>query len=312
MKRREIKVPHRWRGSARPAAALLLLAALLLAGCARRQQPAQPEPSGLRLVSTAPHLTECLFAIGAGGLLAGRTESCDHPPEGVARIPVTGGFGTPWLEPLLAARPTHVLETVLADPEIARRLRALGIPVVHVPCTRLDEIPAALRQLGTLTGHAAQAEPLADAITAGLAAARTDTARLTCRPRVLLLFAPDTPITAGRHAFIAELLECAGGANIGRDSAIDYYHVSLEWIITQDPDLLLCVFDTAGRDPLTLFTPQLGWNALRAVRDRRVYAIPDLSAASRPGPRVLEGLAQLQTLLADDARRFPPPPPETP
>lgn len=309
MKRHERAAPPKGRG---PAAALLLLVAALTAGCARQPQPAQAHPSGQRLVSTAPHLTECLFAIGAGGLLAGRTESCDHPPEDVALIPITGGFGTPWLEPLLAARPTHVLETVLADPEITRRLGALGIPVVHIPCTRIDEIPAALRQLGDLTGHAAQAAPLADAITAGLAAARADAARLTCRPRVLLLFAPDTPITAGRHAFIAELLECAGGANIGRDSAIDYYHVSLEWVIAQDPDLLLCVFDTAGRDPLARFTAQLGWNALRAVRDRRVYAPRDLSAVSRPGPRVLEGLAQLQTLLADDARRFPPPPPPTP
>jgi len=276
-----------------------VIALLLLAGCAR--QTVQPANSNLRLVSTAPHLTECICSIGAGDLLAGRTDSCDYPPETVRGIPVVGGFGTPWFEPLLTARPTHVLETVLADPEIRQRLNALKIPVVHVPCTRLAEIPGALRQLGTLTGHDTQAETLATAIQNGVDAARAESAARNRRPRVLLLFASDTPITAGRDAFIAELLGLAGGINIGRTSSDDYYHVSLEWVLEQNPDLILCLFDTNGHNPLPRFASQTGWKALNAVRNRRVYTVPDLNTVSRPGPRVLEGLAQLKEVLARDA-----------
>lgn len=241
--------------------------------------------------------------MGAGDLLVGRTESCDYPTNIVRSVPVIGGFGTPAIEPLLAARPTHVLETVLADPEIIRRLQALHIPVVHVPCTRLDEIPDALRQLGTLSGHTAEADSLAATIRTGIEAARLETASRSRRPRVLLLFAPDTPITAGRNAFISELLELAGGINIGGTSLADYYHVSLEWLITQNPDIILCLFETSGRDPVSLFSSQTGWSALNAVRERRVYTVPDLSTACRPGPRVLEGLAQLKQALQLDSSR---------
>ena len=283
-----------------------ITAGILLAGCIRQTE--QPADSKLRLVSTAPNLTECLCAIGAGDLLAGRTESCDYPPEVVRNIPVTGGFGTPYLEPLLAARPTHVLETVLADPEIKRRLDTLKIPVVHVPCACLMEIPDALRQLGTLTRHTGQAETLAAAIQSGIDTAQSDSPALTRRPRVLLLFAPDTPITAGGHAFIAELLELAGGINIGRGSSSDYYHVSLEWILEQNPDLILCVFETAGRAPLSIFDSQTGWKALSAVREGRVYTVPDLNTVSRPGPRVLQGLGQLKEVLSRDAKAHPPKP----
>ena len=281
---------------------LLLAELLLAAGCGQPPQPAEAPPR-LRLVSTAPNLTECVCAVGAGDLLAGRTEACDYPPEAVQRVPVTGGFGTPYLEPLLAARPTHVLETVLSDPGLADRLRALRIPVVHVPCARLGDIPDALLQIGALTGHDAEAKRIAAEIRAGIAAARAQRAAPAQRPRVLLLVAPDTPITAGSNAFIAELLELAGGDNVGSASPRDYYHVSLEWVLNANPDMILCVFDTHGGDLYERFASQPGWSALAAVRGRRVYAVSELDTVSRPGPRVLEGLAYLRGVLAGDALR---------
>jgi iron complex transport system substrate-binding protein len=257
----------------------------------------------MRLVSTAPHLTESLCAIGAGDLLVGRTDVCDYPPETIKNLPVIGGFGTPWLEPLLAVRPTYVVETILADPEMDNRLKTLSISVVHVPVTGLDDIPGALLQLGELTGHTTEATVLANKIRAGLHDAGLESRSLTHRPRVLLLLAPDTPITAGRPAFVSELLELAGGINVGRESQSDYYQVSLEWLISQNPDVILCLFETYTYDPCTLFEHQVGWKALTAVRQHRVYSLPDLNTISRPGPRVLEGLAQLKNLLAHDARQ---------
>jgi iron complex transport system substrate-binding protein len=244
-----------------------------------------------------------VFAIGAGDCLVGRTESCDYPPE-VSNIPTVGGFGTPNLESLLAACPTHVLETVLADPDVTRHLRSLGIPVVHIPCSRLREIPDALVQLGALTGHEIRAKQLADQIESDLEAARTEAAGHTNSPRVALLFAPDSPITAGRHAFISELLALAGGENIGKASETDYYHISLEWLLMQNPDLILCLFDSPVNEPYTLFASQTGWSALEAVRKRRVYRVRDLNTVSRPGPRLLEGLTQLKKILSEDANRL--------
>jgi len=286
------------------AAGLLLPVLLLLAGCSRISQ--QPEGVGpLRIVSTAPNLTECVCAIGAGDLLVGRTESCDYPPEELRHVPVTGGFGTPYLEPLLATHPTHVLETVLADPEIKRQLQALKVPTVHVPCTRLEEIPDALCQLGTLTGHEDQANRLAESIRTGIGLARAEASKPAHRPRVFLLFAPDTPITAGRNTFISGLLELAGGTNIGKASTIDYYHVSLEWLLQENPDIILCLFETPADEPVSRLATQTGWSSLKAVRERRVYTVRDLATVSRPGPRVLKGLAQLKEVFARDAQRRP-------
>jgi len=276
-------------------------AILLFSGCAR--QATQSDATRMRLVSTAPNLTECVFAVGAGDLLVGRTDSCDYPAEAMSRIAVTGGFATPNLEPLLAARPTHVLETVLADPDLKRRLDALHIPIMHVPCARLDEVPCAIRQIGALTSHSNEANRVASKLCNGIDKARMEAASQTAHPRVLLLFGSDTPITAGRHTFVSELLELAGGVNIGSGSNTDYYHISLEWLLTQDPDIILCLFSIPANDPVTLFENQTGWSALSAVRLRRVYTVPDLDTVCRPGPRLLEGLAQLKQVLSLDSGR---------
>ena len=287
-----------WR---RVVAFWLALALSALTACIR--QDPLPTDSGMRLVSTAPHLTECVCAIGAGHLLVGRTATCDYPPEVVSEISVVGDFAVPWLEPLLAVRPTHVLETVLSDPALRDRLTALNIPVVHVPCTRLDQIPDALRQLGTLCNRSARANQLADEIQSGIERARQAASSRQTRPRVLLLFAPDVSITAGPNAFVTTLLELAGGVSAGHDLEADYPRVSLEWIITQDPDLLLCIFETT-LPPLEVYAGQTGWRSLRAVRSGRVYTVTDLNTVSRPGPRVLDGIAQIKAVLDQDAERF--------
>jgi iron complex transport system substrate-binding protein len=144
---------------------------------------------------------------------------------------------------------------------------------------------------------------LADEIQSGIERTRQASSSRQTRPRVLLLFAPDVPITAGRNAFVTTLLELAGGVSAGNDLKADYPRVSLEWIIEQDPDLLLCIFETA-LPPLEVYAGQTGWRSLRAVRSGRVYTVADLNTVSRPGPRVLDGIAQIKVVLDQDAERF--------
>jgi len=276
-------------------AAAGLCALLPLAGCKRAETP---PPGALRIVSTAPNLTEIVFAVGAGGLLAGRTDVCDYPPD-AARVPVVGGFASPRLEPLLAVNPTHVLENTLVDASVKDHLDTLKIPLVHIPCSRLGDIPEAILQIGELTRRDAQAQSLAEHIRTGIA--RTHAANETHgapRPSVLLLFAPDSPITTGTDTFVSDLLTLAGGDNAAAEAGgTGYFRISLEWLLTRDPDIILCLFDTQDKDPASAFASRTGWQSLKAVRTGRVKTVADLDTVLRPGPRVLEGLEQLKACL---------------
>lgn len=78
-----------------------------------------------RLVSLAPSLTEMVFEIGAGDLLAGVTEHCRYPPE-ATRIAKVGGYQTPNFEAILSLRPDLVLTLAEHAPAHAL-LESMGI-----------------------------------------------------------------------------------------------------------------------------------------------------------------------------------------
>src|SRR4029453_13311769 len=99
------------------------------------ERPAQ------RIVSLAPHVTELLFAAGAGAKIAGASEHSDYP-EGAKRLPRGGGSGTVNLEMVLALKPDLVVPWRLEATSAAlTRLESLGVPVFYSEPHRLAQIP---------------------------------------------------------------------------------------------------------------------------------------------------------------------------
>ncbi|MBO4287662.1 MAG: ABC transporter substrate-binding protein [Kiritimatiellae bacterium] len=270
-------------------------------GCSR-QSPSAAD-AGVRIVSTAPCLTECLFAIGAGNRVVGRTDVCNYPPEAEA-VPVTGKFAKPFIEATLAAAPTHIVEMAWFDADIRRRFEEAGVPVVHIPCTRTGEVPAALRRLGALTGCLGQAEQEARRLETGLAELRKASGQDGHRPRVLTLVDASSPITIGPHTFLAEMVALSGCTNLTERGVSDYYQISPEWVLKHEPDILLCLYRLGDNTPdayAAHYGAQPGWRALRVIREKRICTVHDLDAVCRPGPRLLDGLAELRAAV----QRFP-------
>ena len=81
----------------------------------------------------------------------------------------------------------------------------------------------------------------------------------------------DPIVTIGKHAFITELIAAAGGESITRDIGQEWPQVSLEAIIARKPDALLLI--KGSKLSLNDLVDRPGWQALTAVRDRRVYYV---------------------------------------
>lgn len=281
----------------RISSAALLALMLFVSACTGKETANESPASGKpTVVSLAPSLTEMLFAIGAGEQVVGRTSACDYPKE-AGTAAVTGAFGRPSLEVLASIHPDLCLDVDLADEKMGGKIEGLGIRRETISCKTPEEIPPALRRLGKLTGHERQADSLASVIETGLAKYRMMAARENKKPTVYLEIWDDPYWTGGKGSYTSALIECAGGCNIGDVVEKEYFEISQEWVIGRDPDLIACMYMAKEASVASEVMRRPGWQHMRAVKAGRVYDGFDNSLFLRPGPRVLEGVAEMHRLL---------------
>ena len=243
-----------------------------------------------RIVSLIPASTEILFAIGAGGQLAGRTKWCDYPAE-ASRVPDVGDGMNPNLEAVVAARPDLVvLYRSGQNTSAARRLRALGIPAIQVRSDLLADVPRLARLLGRVTGHEREADSVARAFDRELAAATI--APSAHPPGVFILVWDEPPMTVGAGSYLSELLARAGARNVFADLPASSGQISVEAAAARDPDF---VFTSNPLVPAFASRPE--WQAVRAVRERR-FLHGTGSEFSRPSPRAPAAIRRLAAELA--------------
>jgi iron complex transport system substrate-binding protein len=86
----------------------------------------------------------------------------------------------------------------------------------------------------------------------------------------------------------------AGGVNLFGNAGEHSPWMKFEELVAKDPDVILispCGFgmDRAAQD-LPALTNRPVWNALKAVRTRRVFMADGNQYFNRPGPRIAESL----------------------
>jgi len=273
--------------------AVLCLLSLFVACSPPEPLPRRNRPR--RVVTLAPNLTEIVFALGAGDRLVGRTSACDWPPEARA-VPVMGGFGRPSLELLLQAKPDVVLDVDLEDEQLGAAMVRGGIFRERIRCRSLEDIAPAIHQVGRVLGKTDAANELAERIEKELAMWRARPIRKH-RPRVYLEIWSDPPMTAGRGAFVSEMIELAGGENIGGESSREYYTISSEAVLVKAPEVILALYPAPEASVRARIASRPGWEGLPAVRSGRIISGLNLDVILRPGPRVGEGLSQLEAAL---------------
>src|SRR5271155_4032037 len=131
-------------------AALILICAANLS--------AQPQ----RIVSTAPSITELLYALGLGDRVVGVTRFCRYPPEAQQK-PKIGDYINPNLEAIAALKPDLVM--VQTNPvRLAQRLQAMHLRVLEVDQGNLAALYNSIRVTGSATGTTARATQLIGSI----------------------------------------------------------------------------------------------------------------------------------------------------
>lgn len=251
-----------------------------------------------RLVSLAPSNTELLYALGLGAQVVGVTDYCNYPPE-AQTVQRVASYSNLNLEQIVAAAPDLVLAARGNDLEGIASLRAAGIPVFSLDVQSVEGLIESTGRVGRLVGAQEAAARLQADWRARLAQVRAKVDSSRVRPRVMWGYFGEPVYTAGAGTLIDDLIEVAGGVNVGRQALGAWPPVNLETILSWAPEVLLTAAmadDQAVEKEVARLRSLEGWNQLPAVRQGRVYQLNG-DWLTRPGPRALLALEALADLL---------------
>ncbi|HEY5989963.1 MAG TPA: ABC transporter substrate-binding protein [Streptosporangiaceae bacterium] len=292
-------------------------------------------PGLVRLVSLLPSATEIVYALGLGEDLVGVTFECDEPPAArLEKTVVVGGRDTRGMTPreidsyvqaqLAAGADLYTLHAqALADlrPDLILTqdlCRVCALPSGHVEdalgylgCQAdvlsldphsLGDVLDSILVVGRRAGAAGRAARLVGDLRARLARIAAAVAGRR-RPAVAVVEWVDPPFNAGH--WIPDLVTAAGGQPVAARPGGPSIRANWAAIAAAAPEVLIvapCGYHLPG-------AIEQAKTAARALPGVPVWAIDADGLVVRPGPRLIDGVEALASILHPDAA--PPAPPAT-
>ena len=281
----------------------------------------------MRVVSLLPSATEMLYALDIEPV--GVSHECDYPPEAAelpavnsSRIDATadsedideqvqsaleddGGVYEIERDTLADLDPDVIVSQgicdvcAVEDTEIRNAVADLGLDaevVTSDPHSLADMLDDVAR-LGERLGRPEQAKAVRADLDQRIETITEQTPEEG--PRVAILDWLD-PVMVGGH-WLPEMVDRVGGTYGLADPGARSRPREWATIREYDPEVLIlapCGFGLdQTHDDLSVMTEREGWADLSAVQNNRVYAIDGHHYMNRPGPRLVDSLAALASVI---------------
>ena len=250
----------------------------------------------MKIASLQPSISIVLERLGCLDLVAACTRYCvDAVPALRDRgVVVVHDSWSTTAEELLAVGPDLVIASVpYRNQSLAAILKA-GRPVLALAPHCLQDIERDIRLIAGATGRAdalERAEMVIREMRDDIEAVRQHCAGPAARP---LVYCEEwgKPLIASQ-LWVKELVEAAGGIFLGEPGKT----ATAEAVAERDPEVVIAAWCGAGdRVPLEKLAARPGWEAMRAVREGRVYCIAD-ELLNTPAPTLVDGLRAIAAAL---------------
>jgi iron complex transport system substrate-binding protein len=245
-----------------------------------------------RLVCLMPSVVDDVYALGAGADVIAVTDFVKYPKEARSK-PSVGLLLSPSIETIFSLHPDLVLgDGGMNGTATLKQLEKLGIPVFMVNPHGVEGIYASIESLGLALNREQSARELVGSLRERVAAVRR---QVSGKPVVSILMPLwyDPIVTIGKHAFITNLIEIAGGRSVTSDIGQEWPQVSLEAVLARAPEALLLV--RGSKMSLAQIRGRPGWASLPAMKNNRVYYVDD--RIDFPSPVAFDAMEELAKQL---------------
>ncbi len=256
-----------------------------------------------RIVVLNSDSLEVVRTLQAENLVIGVFSEIAREPEfwgDLVSLPKVGGWRTPNLEAIAKLEPDLVI-AYSRNPgrEFDRRMVALGIQVLRLDFYRIETLEQEVQTLGRILDRQSQAARFCDWHSRHLGMIQENLARIGKRPSVYIESYTDYH-AAGPGSGGDEMCGLAGGRNIAAAFAIPYPQVPPEWVLSQNPGVIIKAAVNGNgyalkepspfnrrRDAILL---RPAWRYITAVATGNVHV---MDSAIWTGPRALIGIAYM-------------------
>lgn len=280
--------------------AVLLLVAFFALSCtksAEKETVKKNEPC-LKIVSTAPSITETLFDLGLGENIVGVTENC-HYPEAAKSKPKIGKAFNINVEAVAALKPDTVF-VLSAYGELVGKLQSLGMKTVVVEQSTVRGFIDSI----DVFGKSCAIEEKAAEFKGKFVPYIKENAARNSGKKVMILVGRDYESSSvkdayivGKDGFLNEIIMLSGAENVYQGE-MPYPKIQLEGIIALNPDIVIDVITASNLTPEKLEFLKKSWSNLEinAVKNGKVFAKTD-DFWSLPGPRFIKILEEMKNIL---------------
>ncbi len=287
----------------------------------------------MRICSLIPGATEVIAALGLADRLVGISHECDFPAS-VRHVPVmieaiVGKDGASGAEidrqvkELVAsaqrlyrlnedafcrACPDLILTQDLCHvcsvtpDQLTHAIESLQHRpnVLTLSPTTLDDVIHDIERIAQTAGIPAKGRTLAETLRRRVNRVRAETSRTSSRPRVVCLEWLDPLYVAGH--WVPEMVELAGGCNVLGSRNAPSHETTWDAVEATRPDVILvmpCGYSVERTINELQRVGQTGEAWRRACRQHTadLYVVDAASFFSRPGPRLVDGVELLATIL---------------
>ncbi len=246
-----------------------------------------------RIVLLNSNAGEILYLLGEADRVVGISQSIQNNAEQRTMYPsaeVVGTWNEPDVERLIALDVDLVLGYATSKPKNAEVLKASGIPIVYIDCTKPSTMVSDILEVGKLVGKTQRANDIAGFYTSVME--KVSAAGMPYDVQYRIYAESYTAFYGqGKGTGIGEMIDLTAGCNI-LASVDGARKISDEWVVSEKPEIILKVVNSmdAREDVLKELQARTGFSTTPAVQNHKVWLIRnDLTY----GPRACAGAVAL-------------------
>jgi len=284
-----------------------------------------------RIVSFLPSATELLYELEVQDILYGVTHECKYPPDAKSKLQIIDSvinsdkltskeIDTKTCQLLKDGKDIFVLnEKNLKDAnpdliisqetcevcaaytnQVKKAIEILQTkPILHsIDPHNIHEIIHSVTTLGEILEKQVKAKEITDNLKKRIQHIEKNPNNE--KPNIVAIEWVEPFFTAGH--WIPEMIEIAGGVNLISKTGEHSRRLDFEEISKADPDIIImmpCGFDTKRTilEYNNILKENKEWNNLKAVKNKKVFAVDANAFFSKPSIRTVEGLEILAKII---------------